>query len=356
MDIINVILNGILEGITEWLPVSSTGHMILLQTLWPLPFDKTFSDLFTVVIQLGAILAVLVLFWNRLWPFIGGNKVEKRNGLYTCIKDDSVVALSLPLAWRKFLACAKFFFRNLWYRTEKLFRGGKLPAERQVPVYVSVSEEIGDKKHALYLKKDSLWIWWMVFIACIPTAVLGFLFDDILEEYLFNALVVAITLIVYGIAFIVVETWNKRRTPRIESVTQINYRVALLFGLFQSLAMIPGTSRSGATIIGALIIGVSRPAAAEFTFFLAIPTMFGASLLKVVKYFLTYGIGFTGEQIMALVLGMVVAFAVSLAVIKLLMDFVRKHDFRVFGYYRILLGLVVLIVFGALDKLLVIVN
>lgn len=355
MDIINIILNGILEGITEWLPVSSTGHMILLQTLLPLPFDDSFNDLFTVVIQLGAILAVLVLFWQRLWPFVGAKHVQKRDGLHTCIRDDSV-AISLPLAWRKFCLCAKFCFSSARYRIGKLFFGKKFTEGKQAPVYVSVSEENAQKNYAFYLKKDSLWTWWMVFIACIPTAILGFLLDDILEKYLFNALVVAIMLIVYGIAFIVVETWNNRRTPRIDSVSQINYRVALLFGLFQALAMVPGTSRSGATIIGALLIGVSRTTAAEFTFFLAIPTMFGASLLKCVKYFLAYGFGFTGEQVLALVLGMVVAFVVSLAVIKLLMDFVKKHDFKVFGYYRILLGLVVLIVFGSLGRLLTVVN
>lgn len=351
MDIINVILNGILEGITEWLPVSSTGHMILLQTLWPLPYGKEFNDLFTVVIQLGAILAVLVLFWGRLWPFVCGKKVEKRDGLHACIADGSV-AISLPLAWRKFCACAAFCLSSARYHVCRVFGGKKYASTHQPPVYVSVSEEKADKKYAFYLKKDSLWTWWMVFIACIPTAVLGFLLDDVLEKYLFNALVVAIMLILYGVAFIAVEIWNKRRTPRIDSVSQINYRVALLFGLFQSLAMIPGTSRSGATIIGALLIGVARPAAAEFTFFLAIPTMFGASLLKLVKYFLTVGVAFTGEQILALVLGMVVAFGVSLAVIRFLMDFVKKHDFRVFGYYRILLGLVVLIVFGSLGSLL----
>lgn len=295
LQIINVILNGIVEGITEWLPVSSTGHMILLQSLWPLNFSKEFNDLFTVVIQLGAILAVFFIFWRRLWPF-----------------------------------------------------GGKKSAEQNKDNMIGVTKNV-------YLKKNSLHIWWMVIIACIPTAILGFFLDDLLSEYLFNALVVAIMLIVYGIAFIAVEIWNKNRTPRIDSVAKIDYKTALLFGLFQALAMIPGTSRSGATIIGALIIGVSRTTAAEFTFFLAIPTMFGASLLKFVKYFMDFGTaGLGASEITALVLGMVVAFAVSLAVIKFLMDFVRKHDFKVFGYYRIALGVVVLIVFGVLGKLLVI--
>jgi undecaprenyl-diphosphatase len=189
-------------------------------------------------------------------------------------------------------------------------------------------------------------MWWMVVVSSIPTAIFGFLLDDILNEYLYSAFVIALMLIVYGVAFIVVEEWNKHRTPRIESVRQFDWQTAFIIGLFQCLAMIPGTSRSGATIIGALIIGVTRTAAAEFTFFLAIVTMFGASGLKLVKYFIETGFGFTWTEGLTLLIGMLVAFGVSVFVIRFLMDFVKKHNFKGFGWYRISLGVAVIIIFA----------
>lgn len=277
IELIKVILLGIIEGITEWLPVSSTGHMYIFDEFWPLKVTDEFKELFMVVIQLGAIFAVLVVFFKKLWPF-GLEKTE-------------------------------------------------------------------DNKAKVVAKKDIFMMWLKVLVACIPTAILGFLLDDILDKYLYNGIVISIMLILYGIAFILVELWNKKRTPRINSVAEITINSALMFGLFQALAMIPGTSRSGATIIGALIIGVSRTAAAEFTFFLAIPTMLGASLLKLVKYIFVDGGHLGSEEILSLGIGMVVAFAVSLIVIKFLMDFVKKHDFKVFGWYRIALGIIVLILF-----------
>lgn len=279
IEVVKVIIVGIIEGITEWLPVSSTGHMYLFDAFWPLNMSEAFKEMFMVVIQLGAILAVLVVFWNRLWP--------------------------------------------LGVREESLQEG---------------------MKKKIYAKKDVCSMWLKVIVACVPTAILGLLLDDFLEEHLYNAVTIAITLILYGIAFILVEIWNKKRTPRINSVAEITYTTALMFGLFQVLAMIPGTSRSGATIVGALLIGVSRTTAAEFTFFLAIPTMFGASLLKMVKFFLDGNALLAGE-VVTLLIGMAVAFAVSLAVIKFLMNFVKKHDFKVFGWYRIVLGLIVLLFF-----------
>lgn len=277
IELIKVILLGIIEGITEWLPVSSTGHMYIFDEFWPLKVTDEFKELFMVVIQLGAIFAVLVVFFKKLWPF-GLEKTE-------------------------------------------------------------------DNKSKVVAKKDIFMMWLKVLVACIPTAILGFLLDDILDKYLYNGIVISIMLILYGIAFILVELWNKKRTPRINSVAEITINTALMFGLFQALAMIPGTSRSGATIIGALIIGVSRTAAAEFTFFLAIPTMLGASLLKLVKYIFVDGGHLGSKEILSLGIGMVVAFAVSLIVIKFLMDFVKKHDFKVFGWYRIALGIIVLILF-----------
>lgn len=278
IEVIKVILIGIIEGITEWLPVSSTGHMYLFDEFWPLLFDKDFKEMFFVVIQLGAIFAVIVMFWGKLWPF--GMQKDEETG-----------------------------------------------------------------KNKISFQKDIWTMWLKVLVACIPTAVLGFFLDDILDRYLYNGIVISVMLILYGVAFIVVEIWNKKRTPRINSVAEITYLTAVYFGLVQSLAMIPGTSRSGATIVGALIIGVSRTTAAEFSFFLAIPTMFGASLLKLVKFFIDGG-SFDGSQIAALAIGTAVAFAVSLLVIKFLMDFVKKHDFKIFGWYRIVLGVIVLIVFA----------
>lgn len=269
IEILKVIFLGIVEGITEWLPISSTGHMLLVDEFITLNMSESFKEMFFVVIQLGAIIAVVVMFWKKMWPFQ--------------FKDKSQPKVNI----------------------------------------------------------DTINMWLKVVVACIPSAVLGLFFDDLLEKYFGNAVTIAIMLIVYGIAFIVVENWNKKRTPKVKALDDITYRTAFVIGLFQVLSMIPGTSRSGATIIGALIIGVSRTAAAEFTFFLAVPTMVGASALKLVKF----GFDFTGEEIIVLVLGMVVAFVVSLLCIKFLMTFIKKHDFKVFGWYRIALGIVVLAYF-----------
>lgn len=270
LEILKAILFGIVEGITEWLPISSTGHMILLNEIMPLDVSEEFYSMFEVVIQLGAILAVVVLFWNRIWPF----------------------------QWK----------------------------DKTKPV----------------IKKDIFTMWFKILAACIPAAVVGLLFDDFLDRYLYNYVVVALALIVFGVAFILIENRNRGRRPAVTSLDQITYRTALIIGGFQLIAAVfPGTSRSGATIVGALLIGVSRTVAAEFTFFLAIPVMFGASLLKLVKH----GGGFTGQETAVLFVGMAVAFAVSLFVLKFLMDYIKKHDFKVFGWYRIGLGTLVLLYF-----------
>lgn len=267
-EILKIILLGIVEGITEWLPISSTGHMLLVDEFITLSMSDSFKEMFFVVIQLGAIIAVVVIFWEKMFPF------------------------------------------NL---------------ER--------------KKNEKVINMDIISMWIKVVVACIPSAVLGVLFDDFLEENFGSAFTIALMLIVYGIAFIVVESWNKKREPKTNLLEDIDFKTAFIIGLFQVLSMIPGTSRSGATIVGALLIGVSRTAAAEFTFFLAVPTMLGASLLKLVKF----GLHFTGDEIITLVLGMAVAFVVSLAAIKFLMGYVKKHDFKVFGYYRIILGIIVIL-------------
>lgn len=268
-ELLKVIFLGIVEGITEWLPISSTGHMYLVDEFLPLAMDEAFKEVFFVVIQLGAILAVIVMFWKKLWPF--GIQAGK--------------------------PCAK---------------------------------------------ADIFGMWLKVIVACVPTAILGLLFDDLLEEYCYNAPVIASMLILYGVAFIIIERWNKTRTPKANTVAEMSYLTAFFIGIFQALAMIPGTSRSGATIVGALLLGVGRTAAAEFTFFLAIPTMFGASLLKIVKYFLQ-GLSFSATEVGVLILGMAVAFVVSVFVIKFLMGYIKKHDFQAFGWYRIALGAVVLV-------------
>ncbi len=266
LEIIKLILIGIIEGVTEWLPISSTGHMLLFDAFVPLDMSEKFKEMFFVVIQLGAIMAVVVMFWKKIFPF-----------------------------------------------------------------------EISDKK--FMINKNITAMWFRVFAGCLPAAVLGLIFDDFLEANFGNAITISVMLILYGIAFILVENRNKNIAPKINSISRIDYKTAIIIGLFQALSMIPGTSRSGATIIGALLIGVSRTVAAEFTFFLAIPTMLGASALKILKF----GFEFTISEFIALIIGMIVAFAVSLFVIKFLMDYVRKHDFKVFGYYRIALGLIVII-------------
>ena len=278
-EIIKAIILGIVEGIPEWLPISSTGHLILVDELLKLKVSSEFKEMFDVVIQLGAILAVVVIFWQKLWPF------GRKNN-------------NAPL--------------------------NKTPFGKMV-------------------KTDIFVMWFKVIVACLPAAVIGLILDDWVDEHFYNPWVVAIALIVFGIAFIIVENWNKNRTPKVNSIDGLTYKSALIIGAFQVLAAVfPGTSRSGATIVGALLIGISRVVAAEFTFYLAIPVMFGASLLKLVKY----DGGFSGLEIAILATGMIVAFLVSLFVIKFLMSYIKKHDFKAFGWYRIILGILVLIYFA----------
>lgn len=284
-EILKVLVFGIVEGFTEWLPISSTGHMILLDELIRLDVSKEFKDVFLVVIQLGAILAVVMLYFRKLNPFVRLNGKEPRN---------SVVPL------------------------------GK------------------DEKNGVGVKIHTLILWIKVVIACAPAGVIGILIDDWMEAHLTNAYVVSATLILYGILFIVVENINYGKRPAIERTGQISYQLALYIGLFQVLSLVPGTSRSGATILGAMILGCSRSAAAEFSFFLGVPVMFGASLVRLVKF----GFHFSGAEVFFLIFGMVVAFFVSVFSIKFLMSYIRRNDFKVFGYYRIVLGVIVLLYFG----------
>mgnify|MGYP002537696707 CR=1 FL=1 len=269
MDIILIfkaIILGIVEGITEWLPVSSTGHMILVDEFIKLNVSPAFKEMFFVVIQLGAVMAVVVLYWKKLFPF-------------------------------------------------------------------STSEKF-------LVKKDTFQMWFKIVVACIPAAIVGILFDDKIDELFYNYQTVALALIIVGIAFIIVETRHKGKNAKINTLADIGYDTAILIGVFQVIAAIfPGTSRSGATIVGALLIGVSRTVAAEYTFFLAIPVMFGASLLKIWGF----GLHFSLDEAVILIVGMVVAFVVSLIVIQFLMGYIKKHDFKVFGWYRIVLGAIVLI-------------
>ncbi len=289
-EIIKALLFGIVEGVTEWLPVSSTGHMILLNEFVKLNVSEDFWNMFLVVIQLGAILAVVLLFWNQIWPFItartADNDVENvgKNG---------------------------FWNQKYWVIG---------------PVAVKMEIVIN---------------WFKIVIACLPAIVFVLLdLDDICDELFYNAVGVSIALIVFGIAFIVIETRNTRKKSLVESMSQITWKMAVMIGIFQLLAAaFPGTSRSGATIIGALLIGVSRKAASEFTFILAIPVMLGASLLEL----LDFGFALSTGEITILLIGMVSAFIVSVFVIKFLLGYIRKHDFKVFGWYRIALGIVVLL-------------
>lgn len=268
-------LFGIVEGITEWLPVSSTGHMILFNQFISLEklTSKNFYSMFEVVIQLGAIMAVVVIFWHQIWPFRNNKK--------------------------------------------------KQGAER-------------------YVNMDIIRLWIKILIACVPAAIVGVLFDELFEKLFYNPVCVAIALIVFGVAFIVVENNHKNMRPRINLLEEITPKTALMIGIFQLIAAIfPGTSRSGSTIVGSLMIGVSRTVAAEFTFFLAIPVMFGASLLKIAKF----GLAFTGTEAAILAVGCIVAFITSMLIIKFLMNYIKKHDFKVFGWYRIILGILVLLYF-----------
>ena len=278
-EILKSIIFGIVEGITEWLPISSTGHLILVEQF--LKFKEVspeFWGMFQVVIQFGAILAVVLLYWKKIWPITRNKeKAIKKQGILSHF-DKSIM--------------------NLW---------GK------------------------------------ILVGCIPAAIIGLLFDEVFEELFYNPTCIAIALIVFGIAFIVIENWNKHRKGGRDKNSDITYKDALIIGVFQLIAAIfPGTSRSGATIIGGLLIGLSRPNAAEFTFYLAIPTMLGASLLKLVKF----GLAFTSAEIIILLVGMLVSFVVSMFVIKFLMNYIKKHDFKVFGYYRIILGILVLAFFA----------
>ncbi len=267
LDILIAALFGLVEGITEWLPISSTGHMILLNDLISMNVSQKFWEMFLVVIQLGAILAVVVLFWNRLFPFGKG------------------------------------------------------------------------KTGGIVVKKDIFSLWGKIIVACLPAAVIGILFDSYFEALFYNKWTVAIMLILVGIVFILLENRNKNKKPTVTSTADITYKAALIIGLFQLVAAVfPGTSRSGATILGGLMIGLSRKTAADFTFFLAVPVMFGASLLKIVKF----GFGFTGLELAILLVGMAVAFVVSVIAIKFLLGYIKKHDFKVFGWYRIALGILVL--------------
>ena len=276
LEVLKAVLFGIVEGVTEWLPISSTGHMILLNQIMPLQQGEDFYSMFEVVIQLGAIMAVVVLFWSQIWPF------GKKNN----------------------------------------------PAP------------LSDQGLGAWIKTDIFKLWFHILVSTVPAAVIGVLFSDVFEKYFYNYQTVAVMLILFGIAFILVENHYKGKSARINTLADIGYDTALLIGLFQLIAAIfPGTSRSGATIVGALLIGVSRMAAAEYTFFLAIPVMFGASLLKILKF----GFSFTTSQLVILIVGMVVAFVISLLVIRFLMGYIKKHDFKVFGWYRIALGALVLI-------------
>lgn len=266
-DILKVILLGIVEGITEWLPISSTGHLILVDEFVKVNASDAFKEMFNVVIQLGAILAVVVLYFRKLNPFSPRKSKQE--------------------------------------------------------------------------KADTMQLWYKVVVACIPAAVLGILLDDWMEAKFHNYIVVSIMLLVYGVLFIWVENWNKKSKPCVTNLSELTYKTALYIGLFQVLSLIPGTSRSGATILGALLIGVSRYVAAEFTFFLAIPVMFGASGIKLLKFF-AEGTGITGMEIAMLSVGCIVAFVVSILAIKFLMGYIKKNDFKVFGWYRIVLGVLVL--------------
>ena len=270
IEILKAILFGIVEGITEWLPVSSTGHMILLDELVKLDVTDEFMSMFLVVIQLGAILAVVVLYFPQLWPF--------------------------------------------------------------------------STKERFFIKKDTFSMWFKILVACVPAAVVGILFEDELDRLFYNYWTVAFALIVFGVLFIIIEHQNKDVVPKVNSIAQITYPMAFCIGAFQLIAAVfPGTSRSGATILGAIMIGISRTVAAEFTFFLAVPVMLGASLLKILKF----GLVFSTSEAVLLLVGMVVAFVISIVVIKWLLGYIRKQSFTVFGWYRIILGIVVLAFFWA---------
>ena len=275
-ELLKAFLFGVVEGITEWLPISSTGHMILLDQFVQLDVSKDFYSMFEVVIQLGAILAVVVIYWHKIWPFHQADKNTQAQGI-----------------WR-------------------------------------------------YVDKDIMIMWLKIFIACLPAGIIGVAFNDTFERLFYNPTCVAIALIVFGTAFILIEDIHKNKQPKITSIAELSYYTVVLIGFFQLIAAVfPGTSRSGATIVGALILGVSRTVATEFTFFLAIPVMFGAALFKLVKF----GFSFTPLEIWILVVGLVTAFITSIIAIKFLMQYIKKHTFKAFGWYRIILGLLVIAYF-----------
>ena len=277
IEYLKAALFGVVEGITEWLPISSTGHLIIADEFIKLGMTDEFMEMFNVVIQLGAILAVVVIFWNKMWPFTadktkGYNYITKGNGL---------------------------------------------------------------------IKKDVMDMWFKVIAAMLPAAIVGIPFDNYFEKHFHNWQVVSAALIAYGVLFIVIEKINKSRKPKVNSIPELSYKTALLIGCFQALSLIPGTSRSGSTILGAMILGVSRVAGAEFSFFLAVPVMFGASLIKLLKF----GFTFTGMELAVLAVGTLTSFIVSVIAIKFLISYVRRHDFSLFGYYRIALGALVIAYF-----------
>ena len=283
LELLKVVFLGIVEGITEWLPISSTGHLILVEEFVKLDVSKAFWEMFMVVIQLGAILAVVVLYWKDIWPF-----------------------------------------RN------------KKPKHENV---TKVEKAAGTL--CRFVKIDKMIMWLKIMVSCLPAILIGLPFDDFIEKKFNNWFVVSVMLIVYGVLFLVVEDYNEKRTVKIHSIADITWKTALLIGIFQVLALIPGTSRSGATIIGGILLGASRTVAAEYTFFLAIPVMFGASLLKIVKF----GFDFTSWELTILGVGTVVSFVVSILAIKFLMGYIKKHDFKAFGWYRIVLGIIVMLFF-----------
>ena len=293
IEIIKAIVFGVVQGITEWLPVSSTGHMILLEKIMPINVSNEFMDMFRVVIQFGSILAVVVFFWRKLWPFGYENRLKPESG-----------KTKLFVQSRK--------NKDIMYMNN------------------------------IVIKKNIFVMWFKVLVACVPAGIVGILFDEKLDELFYNYKVVSIMLILFGILFIAVEYFNENKKAKIKSIAEITYTTALLIGIFQLIAAVfPGTSRSGATIVGALLIGVSRTVAAEFTFFLAVPVMLGASLLKIVKF----GFDFSALELTILLVAMFTAFIVSVFVIKFLMNYIKKHDFKAFGWYRIILGIIVIVYF-----------
>ena len=292
IEILKTIILGIVEGITEWHPICCTGHLIMVDEFVKMNQTEAFMEMFNVVVQLGAIMAVVVLYWNKLWPFHLKKNAPKKS----------------------------------WFAKQA-----------ECGVAVNLQKFCNN-----YCYMDKIVLWLKIVVACIPAMVIGLPLDDWLKEHLHNPIVVALMLIIYGVIFIVLEYYNKKRTPRITGLKELSFKDAFSIGMFQVLSLIPGTSRSGSTIIGGMIIGTSRELAAEFTFFLAIPVMFGASFIKLLKF----GLAFTTGEAVILVVGMITAFVVSILAIKFLMGYIKKNDFTAFGWYRIILGVLVLLYFG----------